>query len=361
MLNKTFDIRLNTKFQGSQHTDILVSQGDTRSVVFNFRIYDGVNEINYADVSWAALFIAKPDRNVVQLTANARDEGGYTIMLSQQALAVPGRVTGGFALYGHAGERISTLFFNFMIGRDILTVDDIVSVTEFDALQRAVALLESAMRLYEEFPRLNVLGRFETKEELLEAFPDGANLVNPGGGFFVGSDDEARYFYWSINTNSWESADPWRGRTGRHFIGIDEPHTAQQLHDLGVRVGDFVVVLGDIIVPFLMVAGADREMGTVLERISDNISDDAFVERRSIRGPQGIQGEIGPQGPQGIQGEVGPQGPQGDQGESGINVPLAVGFFRLEVREDGNLWVVSHDGGPQGLHVNDDGDLILTI
>jgi hypothetical protein len=35
------------------------------------------------------------------------------------------------------------------------------------------------------------------------------------------------------------------------------------------------------------------------------------------RGPQGIQGETGPQGAQGIQGETGPQGPQGIQGETG--------------------------------------------
>ena len=37
----------------------------------------------------------------------------------------------------------------------------------------------------------------------------------------------------------------------------------------------------------------------------------------TLQGPQGIQGEVGPQGPQGIQGEVGPQGMQGEQGIPG--------------------------------------------
>jgi hypothetical protein len=37
----------------------------------------------------------------------------------------------------------------------------------------------------------------------------------------------------------------------------------------------------------------------------------------NIRGPQGIQGETGPQGPQGIQGETGPQGEQGPKGADG--------------------------------------------
>jgi len=79
-------------------------------------------------------------------------------MLSPQALAAPGSATGGLALYGHKGERITTLFFDFLVVRDFINLDDIKSSTDFDALRRAVALLESAIRLYEEFPRLNVLG-----------------------------------------------------------------------------------------------------------------------------------------------------------------------------------------------------------
>jgi len=42
------------------------------------------------------------------------------------------------------------------------------------------------------------------------------------------------------------------------------------------------------------------------------------------QGPQGVQGETGPQGPQGVQGETGPQGPQGVQGETGPQGPQGV-------------------------------------
>lgn len=44
-------------------------------------------------------------------------------------------------------------------------------------------------------------------------------------------------------------------------------------------------------------------------------------------GPQGIQGEIGPQGPQGIQGETGPQGPAGSDAEvTQTNIIAALGY-----------------------------------
>lgn len=39
------------------------------------------------------------------------------------------------------------------------------------------------------------------------------------------------------------------------------------------------------------------------------------------QGPQGPQGETGPQGPQGLQGDTGPQGPQGLQGDTGPQGP----------------------------------------
>lgn len=39
-------------------------------------------------------------------------------------------------------------------------------------------------------------------------------------------------------------------------------------------------------------------------------------------GPQGIQGETGPEGPQGIQGEVGPQGPAGSLDNLNVEAPI---------------------------------------
>jgi hypothetical protein len=42
----------------------------------------------------------------------------------------------------------------------------------------------------------------------------------------------------------------------------------------------------------------------------------AYVKKLNLRGPQGIQGERGPQGLQGVKGETGPQGPQGAKGDA---------------------------------------------
>ena len=303
MLNKTFDIALNIKFEGRQATDIIVSQGDTRSVVFNFRIYDGVNETNYDDVSWATLFIAKPDRNTSQLTASVKAGGGYSVMLSPQALAAPGRATGGLALYGHAGERITTLLFDFQIVRDLINLNDIESNTDFDALRRAVALLESAIRLYEEFPRLNVLGRFETKEALLAAVPDGSDL---SGGFFVGSDEEARYFYWSKLTSSWESADPWRGRTGPEGPpgppGMSNPRGRWNPLVDDYERGDTVVYESEY---------GDNSYFYI------SMTPGSQVPPREVNSPWQFYVAQGPQGEQGRQGEKGDQGEQGIQGEKG--------------------------------------------
>ena len=41
----------------------------------------------------------------------------------------------------------------------------------------------------------------------------------------------------------------------------------------------------------------------------------------NIRGPQGIQGETGPQGPKGETGATGPQGPKGETGATGPQGP----------------------------------------
>jgi len=293
ILNKVFEIALNTKFQGSHQTDIFVNQGDRSSIIFNFRVYDGVNEINYRDVESSALFVLKPNRNVVQLTPVAIANGGFSVVLNANAVAEIGTVIASLALYGFGGERITTLNFSFLVGRDILRQEDIESSTEFDALQRAIALLEGAIRLYEEFPRLNILGYFEFESELLAAFPDGSNI---NGGFWVGSEYEGRYFFWDRTHNQWTGIDPNRGRTGRHFIPISEPSTAQQLHDLGIRVGDSVVVLSEVETPFLFVAGEDRVMGTVLERVHEAVVDSSFVEGRSIRGARGEAGTNNPRG-----------------------------------------------------------------
>ena len=91
---------------------------------------------------------------------------------------------------------------------------------------------------------------------------------------------------------------------------------------------------------------------------AENLNQVVGLARQGVPGPQG---PIGPMGHAGPQGAVGPQGPTGAQGASGINVPLPTGFFRMEVREDGHLWVVAPENVNVPFHIDDDGHLIMTI
>ena len=76
-----------------------------------------------------------------------------------------------------------------------------------------------------------------------------------------------------------------------------------------------------------------------------------------IRGPQGIQGNTGPQGSQGIQGNVGPQGEQGIQGTQGnVGATGATGSQGIQgnVGPQGNVGATGSQGiqgniGPQGV------------
>ena len=89
------------------------------------------------------------------------------------------------------------------------------------------------------------------------------------------------------------------------------------------------------------------------------------------QGPQGIQGQTGatgpmgptgPQGPQGIQGEKGEKGDKGDPGAPGVVTEIDLGFFAMQIKEDGNLYIITHDNeSPPPLKINEDGDLIYTV
>lgn len=103
-------------------------------------------------------------------------------------------------------------------------------------------------------------------------------------------------------------------------------------------------------------------------------------------GPQGPQGEIGPQGAQGIQGEVGPrglqgvqgiqgetgatgpqgiqgiQGPKGDPGINGVVLTVGADQYAFEVGEDGHLYLVYEDGTePPDFELGEDGHLYLNL
>ena len=89
---------------------------------------------------------------------------------------------------------------------------------------------------------------------------------------------------------------------------------------------------------------------------------------RGEQGPQGVPGVMGPQGPageRGEKGETGPQGPQGIQGEkgdSGVVSEVDLGFFAMQIEDDGNLYIVTPDEQePPAFSIDENGDLIYTV
>lgn len=80
------------------------------------------------------------------------------------------------------------------------------------------------------------------------------------------------------------------------------------------------------------------------------------------QGPQGNAGPTGPQGPQGIQGEKGEKGEKGDKGDPGITVSVDSGLFAMQIKPNGNLYLITNDDSPNpGFSIDDAGNLIYTV
>ena len=80
MINKTFDIALNTTVDRGAATDIVVNQGDYRSIIFNFRVYKGAEEEDYGSINNAVLVLQRHSRQIVRLTTAPHDVAGYTVI-----------------------------------------------------------------------------------------------------------------------------------------------------------------------------------------------------------------------------------------------------------------------------------------
>lgn len=92
--------------------------------------------------------------------------------------------------------------------------------------------------------------------------------------------------------------------------------------------------------------------------------DDEDNAKLYIKTPDGYEFLTDLSGAQGIKGD---KGDKGDRGDPGYVLPVASGFFRMEVRADGHLWLVSPDMDESPMRVERDetspqyGHLILTI
>ena len=80
------------------------------------------------------------------------------------------------------------------------------------------------------------------------------------------------------------------------------------------------------------------------------------------KGEDGAKGDTGPQGPQGIQGPKGEKGDKGDKGDSGIISNVDLGFFAMQIKADGNLYIITNGDSPNpGFSIDENGNLIYTV
>lgn len=83
---------------------------------------------------------------------------------------------------------------------------------------------------------------------------------------------------------------------------------------------------------------------------------------QGIQGPKGDTGATGPQGPQGIQGPKGEKGDKGDKGDNGLISNVDLGFFAMQIKADGNLYIITNGDSPNpGFSIDENGNLIYTV
>ena len=208
MITREFDLTIRVPQQDYIDTGIKLVQNDQGVYVFNLRITDGITDIDYNQVDRATIIFKKRDGNVVQGNLEPT-ENGYRYMLGTNEIACPGKVIASIQLYGALDERLTTARFAFEVVSDLITPSAVESTTEFDALTKAISLMEELEERLEDFPNIKVLGTYPTLADLLAAHPDGSGL---NGGYFVVENGE--FYIWSNVTNQWESLGTIKGPKG---------------------------------------------------------------------------------------------------------------------------------------------------
>ena len=217
MITREFDLTIRVPQQDYNDTGIKLVQNDQNVYYFNIRITDGINDIDYSQVERATITFKKRDGHVVQGNLVPADTG-YTYKLGTNEIACPGKVMASIQLYGALDERLTTARFAFEVVQDLINPSMVESTTEFDALTKAIVMMEDLESRLENFPNIKVLGTYPTLADLLAAHPDGSGL---DGGYFVVENGE--FYIWSTVTNQWESLGTIKGPQGEPGPKGDKP------------------------------------------------------------------------------------------------------------------------------------------
>ena len=147
MITRNFEITIRIPEQNYIPTLFQVVENDNDVYNLTIHITDGINEIDYSQVSSATITFLKGDGNVVQgnLTVG---ENSLTYTMGTNEISCPGKVLASIQLFGEDGERLTTARFQFEVVADLITPSAVQSTSEFPILQKLVQDVQAAVITY---------------------------------------------------------------------------------------------------------------------------------------------------------------------------------------------------------------------
>lgn len=146
MILKEYNLSIRLPQERMVDTGIVFVQNDKDVYKLNVRVFDGVNEIDYSQVTSATITFAKSDGTVIQGDMQVEaDKLTYT--LGTNEIASPGKLLVSIQLWGST-ERLSTARFAFQVERDLITPAAVQSTSEFPILQKLVQDVQAAVITY---------------------------------------------------------------------------------------------------------------------------------------------------------------------------------------------------------------------
>lgn len=146
MITRNFEITIRIPEQNYIPTLFQVVENDNDVYNLTIHITDGINEIDYSQVSSATITFSKADGNVVQgdMTVGA---DALTYTMGTNEISYPGPVIASVQLFGAVGERLTTARFKFTVIKDLITPSAVKSTSEFPLLQRLEKSVETVLPL----------------------------------------------------------------------------------------------------------------------------------------------------------------------------------------------------------------------
>lgn len=209
MITREFDVIIRLPQNGTQDTDIVLTQHDKDVYKFNVRVLDGLEEIDYSEVTAAKITFLKSDKNVVQgdMTKLA-DRLTYT--LGTNEIACPGRVKVSVQLWG-ATERLTTGVFAIRVDADLESDSAVQSTSEFpilktisDSAAQALADYNLAIAGYQKM----IQASYIIPKSPVDTFSDiGTTYPLPENGWTTRTLDTGKLYRYNAESGGWEWID----------------------------------------------------------------------------------------------------------------------------------------------------------